>query len=727
MLAVLAFAGLPLRAASFNLTTGTDTTQKTVNAGESGTVAAGATLTISGGTTAVTLGATSGTTTITNSGNIFQTGTGRTIRNNTSGTPSFSITNNSGGLIRSADGDTIRADVAGSNWTVSNTGTINSLNGSRGGSQAIDFDAITTGTVSITNNSGGQILAFAADAIRPGANATIINAGTITATLYSLDTAPSSDGIDTQQRSGVNITNTGSVTGRHGITGGDAALSTYAITVTNNTGGIITGSNGSGINIDGVFATATANVSNAFGATIQGSVGSTFANGDGDGVDIDGVLTLNNSGNIFGYGAKGVGSDSLNNNAQAVSIGGGTIINTATGLIIGSTLLADAPNGDTSRAGEGILADNSSGGNAVAATSITNDGLIQGKTGAAIRMVGTFANTVTNNAGGTIRGAGTGAAIQTGNGGDTITNSGAIIGDNGQAIDMQGGNNTLNITGSAASITGSINGGAGGTNTMNVNPGTGNTFSYSGAITNFTSTSVQSGSFNLSGSTTSTNLSISSGGTFNYTGAGTLGSNVTLNGGVFKSNGGNLTGTLTINSGTVSGTNLAGVGLAIGAGVTLSPGNSPGTLASGSETWAGGGSYLWEINRLAVDGGVQGSDPGWDFAAITGTLGITANSGNKFTIALDSLGLLTSWDHTQHYLFTIATASGGITGFDPYGFLVDTSAFDDLHSLGGGSWAVIQDGNSIELEFTPVPEPATVGIGLALMAAATIRRRRNRV
>ncbi len=261
---------------------------------------------------------------------------------------------------------------------------------------------------------------------------------------------------------------------------------------------------------------------------------------------------------------------------------------------------------------------------------------------------------------------------------------------------------------------------------MNVNPGTGNTFSYSGAITNFTSTSVQSGSFNLSGSTTSTNLSISGGGTFNYTGAGTLGSNITLNGGVLKSNGGNLTGTLTINSGTLGGTNLAGVALGIGAGVTLSPGNSPGTLASGSQTWAGGGSYLWEINRLAVDGGTQGADPGWDFASIAGTLGITANSGNKFTIALDSLGLLTSWDYTQHYLFIIATASGGITGFDPYGFLVDTGAFDDLHSLGGGSWAVIQDGNSIELEFTPVPEPATVGVGLALMAVASIRRRRSR-
>jgi hypothetical protein len=683
-------------AASFNLTTGTDSTTKTLNAGETGTVAAGATLTVNAGTNTITLGATTGTTTITNNGSILQTGTGRTIRNNTSGTPSFQITNNSTGTISSASGDTIRADVATSNWTINNTGIITSLNSALAGNQAIDFDAITTGTVSITNNAGGQILAYAADAIRPGANATVINAGLISATLNPADLAPSSDGLDAQQRSGVNITNTGTISGRHGITGGDALLSTFAITVTNNTGGLITGVNGSGVNIDGVFATAGANVTNVLGATIRGGVGATFANGDGDGVDVDGVLTLNNSGNIFGYGAKGLGSDGGQNNAEAVSIGGGSITNTATGQIIGSTLLADAANGDSSRAGNGILVDNSSGGNAVAATTVTNSGLIQGKTGNAIKMVGTFANTVTNNAGGTIRGAGTGAAIQTGNGNDIINNAGTITGDNGLAVDMQGGNDTLNIQGGVASITGSIDGGTG-TNTLNITLGVGNTFTYAGTITNF-NTSVQSG---------------------------TLNGNITLNGGTFKNDGGIVTGTVTVNGGTVTGTNLSGVTLNIGAGATLSPGNSPGTLSTGSETWAGGGSYLWEINRLLADGGAQGADPGWDFADITGSLTITANSGNKFNINLDSLALLSSWDNSLSYSFNLATASGGIFGFDASDFLINTSAFDDLHSLGFGHFYVEQDGNSLELNFTPVPEPATIGIGIALMGVAFIRRRRG--
>jgi len=173
-------------------------------------------------------------------------------------------------------------------------------------------------------------------------------------------------------------------------------------------------------------------VNNAAGATIKGGLLSGTANGDG--VDVDGIITMENYGDILGLGAKGIGSDTLPNNARAISIGGGTIHNCSTGQIIGSTLTADAPNGDSSRAGEGILSDNSSGGSAIAVTNITNDGVIHGKSG---------------------------AAIQTGDGDDTVTNRGAITGDNGTAIALEAGNDTLNIEGSSASITGNIDGGSG--------------------------------------------------------------------------------------------------------------------------------------------------------------------------------------------------------------------------------------------------------------------------
>ena len=136
-------------------------------------------------------------------------------------------------------------------------------------------------------------------------------------------------------------------------------------------------------------------------------------------------------------GARGGG-----NNAEGIAAGGGSIVNQSMGSIIGSTLLADAPNGDATRAGNGILIDDSNGGNAVAATTVQNDGLIQGKSGFGIKMVGNFADTITNTQRGVIRGAGTGATIQMGGGNDTLVNHGSIISDIGNAIDMEGGDDT---------------------------------------------------------------------------------------------------------------------------------------------------------------------------------------------------------------------------------------------------------------------------------------------
>ncbi len=535
--------------------------------------------------------------------------------------------------------------------------------------------------MSITNSSGGQILSYAADAVRTGANATVNNAGTISASLYNLDTAPSSDGIDTQVRSGVNITNTGTISGRHAITGGDAALSTYSITVTNNAGGVITGVNGSGINIDGVFTTATANVTNAYGATIQGSVSSLFANGDGDGVDIDGVLTLNNSGNIFGYGAKGVGSDTLANNAQAVSIGGGSITNTSTGQIIGSSLSADAPDGDTSRAGEGILVDNSSGGNAIAATTVDNSGLIRGKTGAAIRIVGTFADTITNNTGGTIRGAGTGAAIQTGDGGDTLNNAGTITGDNGQAIDLGSGNDTLTVTG--GSISGDIDGGTG-TNTATFNPGTGNTFSYAGSISNFSSVDISSGNVILSGAST-------------YSGNTTVSGTLSVTNSTGSATG---SGDVTVNStGTLKGTGDIAGNVSVASGGTIAPGLSPGTLnIDGNLSIVDGSLFAFELGTTS------------DLLNIGGSLNFTGGGTALFDIL--NTGSLTAG--SNYTLMNYNSVSG--LALSNLAFGSTPAGFAGQFTLGA---------SSLTLHVDSVPEPSRAllgGLGLAVLA---LRRRRK--
>ena len=768
LIASIAFALFPVVA----------TAQTTIPAGTTGsafsaTTAGGSyilnlgdTRTFTGGSEAVTFGGATGPFTLTVNGSLISNAAASRGVRGANSNVTFNVTVGGSGLIQAFGDDAIQA--RNGTFNVTNNGTIYSGSDILSSpitaiatGQALDLAGAVGGTV--INNVTGLIRADGHDAVRLGSNMTMTNYGTVRTNGVVNDnsannvfnTAPNNsvattfsanDGVSFENGNNSSLTNSGLITGsRHGT---ETDASATNIVITNQAAGIIIGRNGSGFGSDATSAVVSNITVHNYGiirgdfagvGNIIDRVGtaSFTQDGDGDGVDIDGAGTVNNyaGGQIKGTGANGFDSGGRANTADGIAIGGGIINNS--GLIQGAGV-GIVVNNDTSLSRSGV-----------AATTITNNvgGTIEGLNGYAIRLENKLGDardndTITNagtiigggsipspagivlrqdgladpNSTGTLNGVtytgtgvarfirGDGSAIQTGEGNDVLNNSGTITGNTGRAINMEGGNDILNIQGGAASITGSIDGGTG-TNTMNITLGAGNTFSYSGTITNF-NTSVQSG-------------------TFNYTGASTLGGNVTVDGGTFKSNGGTVTGTVTVNSGTVSGTNLSGVTLNIGAGATLSPGNSPGTLSTGSETWAGGGSYLWEINALGLDGGAQGADPGWDFADITGSLTITANSGNKFNINLDSLTPLTSWDNSQSYSFNLATASGGIFGFDASDFLINTSAFDDLHSLGVGHFYVEQDGNSLELNFTPVPEPATIGIGIALMGVAFIRRRRG--
>ena len=225
-------------------------------AGQTGTITGTGSLIVGGGTNAVTISGNNAT--LTNLGTLEQTGTGRAIRDNT-GVTGLTITNgsatNSSALIQSADGDVIQMNKSPASVTLNNYGTMTSLNASAGGSQVIDFNAILSGANTVNNFSTGVMRAFEADAVRPGVNGVVNNAGKI---ISSTMVGSSSDGVDAQNNSGVQITNnTGGLIegGRHGITGGaiDDTVS-FTMSVTNNAGATIQGDNGSGINIDGFNA-----------------------------------------------------------------------------------------------------------------------------------------------------------------------------------------------------------------------------------------------------------------------------------------------------------------------------------------------------------------------------------------------------------------------------------------------------------------------------------------
>lgn len=212
------------------------------------------------------------------------------------------------------------------------------------------------------------------------------------------------------------------------------------------------------------------------------------------------------------------------------------------------------------------------------------------------------------------------------------------------------------------------------------------------------------------------------GGTHTYSGE------TEVTGGELKLTGTVANSAFTVAGGTLSGTGTTGA-LTIANGGTFAPGNSPGTLHSGNTTWAGGGNYLWEINDAT---GSAGSDPGWDFANINGVLSLTATAESKFTLQLVSLtlantaGFAANFNPAENYSFTIASASGGITGFNSSYFAINASGF--TNALNGGTWSVAQNGQNVDLVFTAIPEPSTYAalLGLAALALAGWRRTRRR-
>ncbi len=127
---------------------------------------------------------------------------------------------------------------------------------------------------------------------------------------------------------------------------------------------------------------------------------------------------------------------------------------------------------------------------------------------------------------------------------------------------------------------------------------------------------------------------------------------------------------MTINAGILTGSGTVNRTFSLGLGAVLSPGNGVGTLTTAGETWAGGGSYLWEASAA-----------GQDLVSIGGSLSLSASASNRFTLGLRTLtatggaGLLDGFNPAQNYTWRFATTTGGISGFDPADFQVDKSGF----------------------------------------------------
>ncbi|MGH7178713.1 MAG: PEP-CTERM sorting domain-containing protein, partial [Tepidisphaeraceae bacterium] len=183
---------------------------------------------------------------------------------------------------------------------------------------------------------------------------------------------------------------------------------------------------------------------------------------------------------------------------------------------------------------------------------------------------------------------------------------------------------------------------------------------------------------------------------------------------------------------TLEGTGTVSRSTTIGDRGTISPGvgdfnmsNFNINAASTMETFASGGTYRWEVNKLPASGtaGVN-----WDTVTFN-ALAITATSGSKFTInvvslnvagnAAGSLAGLSGVFGTQ-YRWSIAL-NGSMTGFALDSFNIDASAFSADQP---GYWKVGFTGNNLDVVLT-VPEPSSAVTVGAMAGAALLRRRRR--
>ncbi len=209
-----------------------------------------------------------------------------------------------------------------------------------------------------------------------------------------------------------------------------------------------------------------------------------------------------------------------------------------------------------------------------------------------------------------------------------------------------------------------------------------------------------------------------------------LADDVTVAGGVYYYNSpAAYAGTLTIASGTIGGTgNLADAAVTLATGGCIAPGYmAPGTLTTGTEIWAGGGRYLWQINNLS---GAAGLASGWDLLKVNGALTLAATSDHQFIIRISSVSALAGWNPNVGYVWTILTASHLITGLNTSEIYLDPTNFAQWNALGAGSFSVQLSGEKLNLVFSPrsVPEPAELvpfmtGIGTLLWFRRGTRER----
>jgi autotransporter-associated beta strand protein len=319
----------------------------------------------------------------------------------------------------------------------------------------------------------------------------------------------------------------------------------------------------------------------------------------------------------------------------------------------------------------------------------------------------------------------------------TLSGTGAVNVGNEVHIGRDNATGTLNLNGGTLT-TKKLEGGTGSA-TVNFNGGVLKAKeNQDNLIQNLGVANVQSGGakINSNGFNVATSQALTGTGGLEKLGAGslTLSANNTYAGtttvseGLLKVNGS--VGSVTVSSGgSLGGSGTTGSLLVNG---TLTPGNSPGTLNTGSQTWFNGGNYNWQIFDAA---GSAGS--GYDLLNIAGSLDLSNLTAGGFGINMWSLsginpdvnGNATNFNAANNYSWILAQAAAGITGFEATDFSIFTSANNGAAGFSNtfdGALSIAVAGNNLVLNYQAVPEPSSVALTLlGLVSTLALARRRR--
>jgi autotransporter-associated beta strand protein len=290
----------------------------------------------------------------------------------------------------------------------------------------------------------------------------------------------------------------------------------------------------------------------------------------------------------------------------------------------------------------------------------------------------------------------------------------ASLGDNtgGGHVTLAAGK-TLTMDGSASGAFSGVISGAGG-----IELGGPHSLTLTGDNTYAGPTTIGAGSTIVAGS----DSALGSAGSTTYLtgGAGlVVAGGVTVSNPLSPSGGANLVG----GNGTIA--SALTVNSAVVLSPRASPGGGPGNLSfGGALTLATGGAISFDLFNAA---GAAGT--GFSLITASGGMALSAAPGSLTfelvsTDASGNAAPASNFNAASSYSWKFAASTTAITGFSAGEFTLDTLGFGN--PTNGGAFSVSEAGDSLYLDFTPVPEPSTwelMAAGFAAVLPCALLRR----